>query len=105
MQSSGGHIGRAIAFNLHINDRFADKDADIKEMTEAILNDHSFAGEIVLICWHHGKIPAIAKALGVAKPPKWDGKIFDRVWQITLAKGKATLADLPQMLLYEDSKK
>ena len=94
----------AIAFNLHINDRFADKDADIKEMTEAILNDYSFAGEIVLICWHHGKIPEIARALGIAKPPKWDGKIFDRVWQITFANGKATLADLPQQLLYGDSK-
>ena len=95
----------AIALTLHINDRFADKDADIKEMTEAILNNYSFAGEIVLICWHHGKIPDIAKALGIAKPPKWDGKIFDRVWQITFAKGKATLADLPQMLLYGDSAK
>lgn len=95
----------AIALKLHINDRFADKDADIKEMTEAILNNYSFAGEIVLISWHHGKIPAIAKALGIAKPPKWDGKIFDRVWQITFAKGKATLADLPQQLLYGDSEK
>lgn len=95
----------AIALKLHINERFADNDADIKEMTDAILNNTSFAGEIVLICWHHGKIPAIAKALGIAKPPKWDGKIFDRVWQITFPKGKATLADLPQMLLYGDSKK
>lgn len=95
----------AIALNLHIYDRFADKDADIQEMTDAILNDHSFVDEIVLICWHHGKIPAIAKALGVARPPKWDGKIFDRVWQITFAKAKATLADLPQQLLYDDSTK
>ena len=95
----------AIALKLHINDRFADKDADIKEMTEAILNNTSFAGEIVLICWHHGKIPAIAKALGIARPPKWDGNVFDRVWQINFAKGKATLDDSPQMLLYGDSKK
>jgi hypothetical protein len=95
----------AIALNLPVNDGFADKDADIKQMVEAILTDQSFAGEIVLICWHHGKIPAIAKALGVAKPPKWDGKIFDRVWQITFPKGKATLTDSAQMLLYGDSKK
>ena len=94
----------ALALNLHIYDRFADKDPDIEKMTKAILNDHSFAGEVVLICWHHGKIPEIAKALGVAKPPKWDGKVFDRVWQITFEKGKAKLEDLPQMLLYGDSK-
>jgi hypothetical protein len=95
----------AIALKLHINDRFADKDADIEQMTKAILNDTSFAGAIVLICWHHGKIREIAKALGVKKPPKWDGKVFDRVWRITYPKGKAKLEDLPQMLLYGDSKK
>lgn len=95
----------AIALNLHINDRFADDDEDIKKMIDAILSEHAFAGKIVLICWHHGKIPALAKALGLAKPPKWDGKIFDRVWQISFPKGKATLADLPQQLLFGDSAK
>ena len=95
----------AIALGLHVNDRFANTDADIKKMTDAILNTQSFADEIVLICWHHGKIPDIAKALGIAKPPKWDGKIFDRVWQITFSKGKAKLDDLPQQLLYGDSKR
>lgn len=74
-------------------------------MAHTILNEPAFAGEVVLICWHHGKIPQIAKALGIAKPPKWDGKIFDRVWQITFAKGKATLADLPQQLLFGDATK
>lgn len=92
------------ALNLHINDGHEDTDEEIREMTNAILNDFAFAGKIVLICWHHGKIPAIAKALRVAKPPKWDAKVFDRVWQITYAKGKASLLDLPQMLLYGDSK-
>ncbi|PYS78150.1 MAG: hypothetical protein DMF70_15360, partial [Acidobacteria bacterium] len=90
----------AIALNLPLNDGFADTDAEIAEMANAILNEFAFAGKIVLICWHHGKIPAVAKALGVSKAPKWDGKVFDRVWQITFPKGKATLEDLPQMLLY-----
>ena len=89
----------ATALNSPINDRFADKDTDIQKMAGAILNDLCFAGKIVLICWHHGNVPAVAKALGVLKPPKWDGKVFDRVWQITFPKGKASLQDLPQMLL------
>ena len=93
----------AMALKLALNDGFADTDASIAKMTNAILND--FAGKIILVCWHHGKIPDIAKALGIAKPPKWDGKVFDRVWQITWPKGKATLVDLPQMLLYGDSDK
>lgn len=94
----------ATALNLHIDDGYEDNDEEIKELTGAILNHQPFAGKIVLICWHHAKIPAIAKALGIAKPPKWDAKVFDRVWQITYAKGKASLQDLPQMLLYGDSK-
>lgn len=95
----------SIALALPTNDRFTDDDADIKKMTDAILHDVAFAGKVVLICWHHGKIPDVAKALGIAKPPKWNGKVFDRVWQITFPKGKATLADSPQMLLYGDSDK
>ena len=95
----------SIALALPVDDHFNDDDAEIKKMTGAILHDVTYAGKIVLICWHHGKIPDIAKALGIAKPPKWDGKVFDRVWQITFPKGKATLADLPQMLLYGDSDK
>ena len=93
----------ATAVNLPINDGFADNDADIAKMTNAILND--YPGSMILICWHHGKIPDIAKALGVARPPKWDGKVFDRVWQITYAKGKASLHDLPQKLLFGESSK
>jgi hypothetical protein len=95
----------ATALNLPINDRFADKDSDIKKMVNAILSEFAFAGKIVLICWHHGKIPDVAKALGISKPPKWDGKVFDRVWQITFPKGKAALQDSPQQLLFGDSAK
>ena len=78
----------AMALNLPINDRFVDKDKDIKKMAAAILNECAFAGKIVLICWHHGTIPDDAKALGLSKPPKWEGKVFGRVWQISYPKGK-----------------
>lgn len=93
----------ATALNLPVNDSVKDDDPGIKKMVNAVLNE--YPGQVVLICWHHGKIPEIAKALGIAKPPKWDGKVFDRVWQITFPKGKATLTDLPQELLYGDKSK
>lgn len=95
----------AIALGLPLNDGFKDKDKDIAKMTHAILNHYSFTGKVVVICWHHGKIPDIAEALGVSRAPKWNGKIFDRVWQITFPKGKAKLDDLPQRLLFGDSEK
>jgi hypothetical protein len=93
----------ATALKVPLNDGFADNEASIQKMTNAILND--FPGKIILVCWHHGMIPAIAKALGIGRPPKWDAKVFDRVWQITFPKGKATLTDSAQMLLYGDSAK
>jgi phosphohistidine phosphatase SixA len=95
----------ATALGIHIDDDYADDDKDINTMTNAILTESAFAGKTVLVCWHHGNIPNIAKALGISKPPKWDGKVFDRVWQITFPKGKAMLQDSPQMLLYGDSAK
>jgi hypothetical protein len=94
----------SVALNLPIEDGFADKDPDITKMCNAILNEFTFAGKTVLICWHHGKIPEIARALGIAKPPKWKGTVFDRVWQVTYKKGKASLEDSPQQLLYGDSR-
>jgi hypothetical protein len=93
----------ATALNLPLNDGFADNEASILKMTNAILSE--FPGKVILVCWHHGMIPDIAKALGIARPPKWDAKVFDRVWQITFAKGKASLTDAAQMLLYGDSAK
>jgi|ERR1041385_123696 hypothetical protein len=95
----------AIALGLALNDSFKDKDKDIEKMAQAILNEPAYAGKVVLICWHHGKIPDVAKAFGISNPPKWDGKVFDRVWQITFPKGKAKLDDLPQRLLFGDSEK
>ena len=92
----------ATALNLPVYDSIKDDDPGIKKLVNAVLNE--FPGQVVLICWHHGKIPEIAKTLGIAKPPKWDGKVFDRVWEITFPKGKAALNDQPQMLLYGDSK-
>lgn len=95
----------AIALGLPLNNEYKDKDKDIETMTHAILTEFGFGGKVVLICWHHGKIPNIARALGVSRPPKWDGKVFDRVWQISFTKGKAKLDDLPQRLLFGDSQK
>jgi hypothetical protein len=64
-----------------------------------------YAGKVVLVSWHHGRIPALTQALG-AKPPytPWPEEQFDRIWRIDWQNGKAVLADLPQDLLAGDSK-
>jgi broad specificity phosphatase PhoE len=80
------------------------KDDDYEALAKELLSG-KYAGKVVLVAWHHGKIPQLASALG-AQPPytPWPAEQFDRVWRIDYKDGKATLTDLPQQLLPGDSK-
>jgi hypothetical protein len=99
------------ALGLELQHHYTDKEHE--ELAAAILGDGKYAGKTVLICWHHGKIPALATDL-VAKSPnrdkvtkniptRWDEKRFDRIWWLTYdASGNAKFADRPQKLLFGD---
>jgi broad specificity phosphatase PhoE len=64
-----------------------------------------YAGKVVLVAWHHGSLPGLARALGAVPPyDPWPDTQFDRMWRIDYAGGKATLTDLPQGLMAGDSK-
>jgi broad specificity phosphatase PhoE len=79
-------------------------DDQFAEVAKELLNEPKYAGKVVLIAWHHGKIPQLARALGVVNAPgQWDSRVFDRVWKITFEAGKAKLTDLPQKALPGDS--
>ena len=66
---------------------------------------YSFPGKVVLVVWHHGKIPQLTQAL-VATPPynPWPEDQYDRIWRIDYTNGKATVQDLPYAVLPGDSK-
>lgn len=85
------------ALNLTYGDKQAD--GDYAKVASDILTDPKYAGKVVLVCWHHGNIPNIATAPGVANPPVWPGSVFDRVWGISYSNGTASLANDAQMLL------
>jgi hypothetical protein len=89
------------ALNLSYNDKHSD--SDYAKVASDILTHSQYAGKVVLVCWHHGNIPALATALGVSNAPKWESSVFDRVWSISFSNGAASLADGAQMLLYGDS--
>jgi len=94
-----------IALGLAINggsSGFPDTEAGTKQLVDLITTGSTYAGKVVLICWHHGHIPDLAAKLGAANPPKWRGTDFDSVWVITFPKGKAKLAKHKQKLLYGD---
>jgi hypothetical protein len=94
------------AIGVPIDDKHADK--DYGKVAADILSNPKYAGKLVLICWHHGKIPDLAGALRAVPPvSKWPGTVFDRVWQIDYPIDESTannlpVLNLPQKLLYGD---
>ncbi len=62
-----------------------------------------YASKVVLICWHHGQIPALAAALGVTDAPAaWDAQVFNQIWKITYSAGQAKLTIISESLLPGD---
>jgi hypothetical protein len=92
----------AAALHLPINDSF--NDDDYPALASALLSG-KYAGKVVLVVWHHGKIPQLASALGATPPyTPWPDSQYDRIWRIDYANGKATLQDLPYAVMPGDSK-
>ena len=66
---------------------------------------------VVLICWEHDHIPAIATSLptvpGTVIPQPWPGDRFDVIWTFSLVPGSApaqyTFGQIPQQLLSGDT--
>jgi hypothetical protein len=64
---------------------------------------------VVLICWEHAHLPAIATALptvpGTVIPQAWPGDRFDVIWAFTLVPGTAhyVFGQIPQQLLSGDT--
>jgi hypothetical protein len=66
---------------------------------------------VVLICWEHQHIPAIAAALptvsGTQIPAAWPGHRFDLIWSFSLNTGASSttyvFSQIPQQVLSGDS--
>ena len=90
------------AIHEEIDARFADD--EFESLAHALLTDPKYAGKVVLIAWHHGKIPQLAHALGAKDAPdKWNSESFDRVWKITFENGVASFSNVPENSLLGDS--
>ena len=92
----------AAALHLPIDDSF--KNDDYPALAAALLSG-KYAGKVVLVVWHHGKIPQLASALGATPPYNpWPDNQYDRIWRIDYINGKVTLQDLPYAVMPSDSK-
>jgi broad specificity phosphatase PhoE len=83
-------------------------DSSIVEGSEdALVRAASAANGVVLIAWHHEKIPAIANLIlqNTSAPQKWPGDRFDVVWIFSrvVANAPWTFSQAPQLLLSGDS--
>jgi hypothetical protein len=86
---------------LPIDTRF--RDDDFALLARRLLTDERYAGQVVLVCWHHQKLPKLARALGATDAPPWPDAQFDHVWVITYTpKGGARFDDVHQQLLDGD---
>ena len=95
-------LGKALNQKIHDHNEHDDVDGFAKYLFDT----PKYKDKTLLVCWHHSTIPALAKKLGIADPPKWADDVFDRVWEITFdSNGKATLKDRPQHLMPGDGEK
>ena len=90
----------ARGLHLEIDNRF--RDDDYQALAKALLSDGRYAGKVVLVCWHHGKMDNLARALGVKHMARWPDTQFDHVWVIEFKNGKARIDDVHQQLLPGD---
>lgn len=93
-----------------------DSNDEYAKLAVKIFEKDKYANKTILICWHHGTMPELTQAIiAHAKngpslknqvPKHWKDAVFDRVWIVTFeSSGNAAFADVPQRLLFGDSKK
>lgn len=98
--------GLAGRLGLQIASAFAE--GQEPQLAASVMSGYS---GVVLICWEHDHIPALASSLpaipGTAIPQTWPGNRFDVIWTFTLvpAAGPAqyTFGQVPQQLLSGDT--
>jgi hypothetical protein len=56
------------------------KDKDFEDLVDEIFSDPTYRGKTLLICWHHGTLPAIASLLGApvgSYPDPWPDDTYN----------------------------
>jgi hypothetical protein len=98
--------GLADRLGLQIGNPFAE--GQEAQLAASLVSGYS---GVVLVCWEHDHIPALATALpavpGTAIPQQWPGDRFDVIWVFTLVPGAApaqyAFTQVPQQLLSGDA--
>jgi hypothetical protein len=88
---------------LPVNADFAN--ADYQKLAADLITNPRFTGKVVLVCWHHGTIPDLARKLGADDvPDHWKEEVFDAVWVLTYKDGKVKFKKRHEALMPTDAK-
>lgn len=82
----------SVAANVPLDDSFADQ--DYGALAHHLLKKDRFEGVLTVVCWHHGNIPSMMHALGLADatyPDPWDRAVFNLILDVTFARGQPTV--------------
>jgi hypothetical protein len=89
------------ALGLPIDKRFAHTQG--KDLARELLGNPVYQGARIAVCWHHGDIPELARALQAPDvPDHWEDGVFDRIWQIDYELDHPKLTKVDQRLLFGD---
>lgn len=61
---------------------------DHKLLAQALLTPGRFPTGLKVVCWHHGKLPTLIRALGAPAgsfPDPWPDEMFDRIIELAWA--------------------
>jgi hypothetical protein len=93
----------SVALGLTIDSKYSNSTSDIAKLANDILTKSDYAGKVILICWHHGTIDAVATALHGTGATKWVGTVFDRLWLLDYSQGSSPpIQQFGQKLLFTD---
>ena len=66
------------------------QDYDTTGLANELLLDERYLGALIVVCWHHGTLPALAQALGAPVdtfPGVWDDGVFNLILDLKYIGG------------------
>ena len=62
------------------------KARDFAQLASKVLADPAFDDKLIVICWTHSELPALASSLNIRTgdfPEQWDEQVFNLIFQLT----------------------
>jgi hypothetical protein len=74
-------------------------DAEYGLLAKRLLTDEAYAGKRIVVCWHHGEIPDLMKALGAKAgdyPRPWDPAVFNLILKAEFDGGTVSVTRIQE---------